>query len=733
MNAFPVTPRPPGLTLSDIYFTVFRHKRKIILCAALGIVAAVAMYKLDAPPYQSEAKLFVRYIISENKALGPTTNDATAKSPDQRGETIMKSEEEILGSLDIAKQVAEAIGAEKILAKAGGGNNLGTAVALVKNGLSIYLAPASSVITVNFRHPDPEIVQPVLREVIERYRKLHVETHTANGMLGDFLAQETDQLRSRLSQTEDELRRATAKAGIISIEDAKRAHSEQLTNNRRDQLNAQAELAERTAVLDDLTKRIPATPGATEVEPVIASDVLADYRSVSQQIEGLQRSEQDLLTQFTAGSSRVKEVHARLVTAVEARTALERDHPQLISTVLANRRGGEATGLDPAIVASQIIALQAKIKVLNTQLGEIRVEASKVDQLEGPIVELKRKKELEDANYRYYSASLEQSRINETLGDGRVSNISQIQAPSPPFSDRNRSNKAIGMILAGSLLGGIAWAFLIELYFDRSIKRAVDIERSLRVPLFLAIPAFGRKQLNGSARLLNGANGHGANGHDRSTLVANGKAHPLQLFHETLRDRLIAYFESVNLTHKPKLVAVTGLGRNGGVTTTATGLAQSLSETGGGNVLLVDMNVDQGVAQQFLKGQEVRGSDQLHDLRDHAHFPEKAAVATDQPSNYQLSRNMPQRFSRLVPKLKASDFDYIIFDMPPVTQVSITPRLAGFMDMVLLVVESEKSDTDLVQRAAALLTDSRTHVGVVLNKTRRYIPAGLDQDVLSSS
>jgi Mrp family chromosome partitioning ATPase len=93
-----------------------------------------------------------------------------------------------------------------------------------------------------------------------------------------------------------------------------------------------------------------------------------------------------------------------------------------------------------------------------------------------------------------------------------------------------------------------------------------------------------------------------------------------------------------------------------------------------------------------------------------------------------LSGVLPHRFSKLVPKLKASNFDYIIFDMPPVSQISITPRLAGFMDMVLLVIESEKTDRDLVQRAADLLAQSKANVGAVLNKTRHYVPRRLHQD-----
>jgi Mrp family chromosome partitioning ATPase len=99
-------------------------------------------------------------------------------------------------------------------------------------------------------------------------------------------------------------------------------------------------------------------------------------------------------------------------------------------------------------------------------------------------------------------------------------------------------------------------------------------------------------------------------------------------------------------------------------------------------------------------------------------------------SSEKLQRVLPKRFASLVPKLKASDYDYIIFDMPPVSQTSMTSRLAGLMDMTLLVIESEKTDRDAVQQAKALLSLSKTTVGAVLNKTRRYIPARLHRESL---
>jgi succinoglycan biosynthesis transport protein ExoP len=442
----------------------------------------------------------------------------------------------------------------------------------------------------------------------------------------------------------------------------------------------------------------------------------------------LQKMEQEALTQFTPGSARVQELRTLLVAARTLRHQIELDHPNLLTLPVAGS-GPQSLEIDPRVVATQVTALQAKIKVLSTQLEEIRRDATRVDQMEGAIVELRRKKELEDANYRYFSASLEQSRINETLGNGRVSNLSQIQAPSPPFSDRRPIHKLLTMILAGGLLGGIAWAFVTDLYLDRSVKRPIDLERVLRVPLLLTIPALSRRQLNAAARLRLARPADT----DEATPAVAEQPHPLQPFHETLRDRLIGYFESINLTHKPKLVAITGLGPNAGVSTSATGLARSLSETGEGNVLLVDMNAGPGVAQQFAKGRPVRGLDEFLDTRDGTPLAQKLFVVAENNHGDLLSRNIPQRFSKIVPKLKASDFDYIIFDMPPISQISITPRLAGFMDMVLLVVEAEKTDRDLVQRATALLADTRAHVSVVLNKTRRHIPARLLQDSLSSS
>jgi Mrp family chromosome partitioning ATPase len=51
------------------------------------------------------------------------------------------------------------------------------------------------------------------------------------------------------------------------------------------------------------------------------------------------------------------------------------------------------------------------------------------------------------------------------------------------------------------------------------------------------------------------------------------------------------------------------------------------------------------------------------------------------------------------------------------------------MDMVFMVVESEKTDRDLVKRATAMLTETKANVGIVLNKGRNYVPRRLEQQL----
>ncbi len=774
------------MTLADVYYVLFRHKWKIVLVSGAGLLAAVGFFFLWPVTYGSEAKLFIRY-VQDTKSPGQVgTADPKVKSPDERGENIINSELEVLTSLDLALEVATNVGPEQILAKAGGGADPNKAAGLIRAGLLVEVPKKSDVIRIVLQHPDRQLVQTLLSKLIDTYFKRHAEVHRAAGVFDDFLQQETDQLKSRLLQTEEELRTTKARAGVTSLEDTKKVYTEQLSKVRQDFYNAEAELAERQAAVAEMTKLLHPEAqivGATNVmgaTNTIAppSDKVVEYKRLCALVDTLEKKHEALLVEYRPESSMVKGIEEQIAATDKLKKQLEDQNPGLIALKLSEAKATDlasARRIDLVAEMSRVAALEAKVKTLTSQLDKIRKEATVVDVMEGSITELQRKKELEEGHYKYFMASLEQSRIDRDLGAGRVSNISRIQAPSPPFRDVSVLVKAMGVSLVGSIAAGIALAFLVELYLDRSLKRPFEIEKQLGLSLFVSIPMRSRngkfdllKAVKRNPRLAPKNNGtkpgdpeaeaagscssatrperaeheplvtsrHPANGKDVSIRNRDvpDLACALRPFYEALRNRLHSHFEIKNQSHNPKLVALTSCADGCGVTTTAAGLAVCMSETGDGKVLLVDMNLQESEAHQFQNGNYSCGLDDFleNGMRTLPMVQDNLYVVKGATNGEKPPHLLPKRFIQRVPELKASDYDYIIFDLPPVSQISVTPSLARFMDMVLVVVESEKTDRDVLKRAMSLLAESKANVGVILNKGRTYVPQRLQQELLDS-
>ena len=758
----------PGITLDDILFILFRHKWKITVISVLAMAVAGGIYLFWPLPYRSETRLLIKYIVDTKNPSQMGANNSRVSTPDDRGETILNTELEVLGSFDIAMEVAKSVGPSNILANAGGGADAAAAAGVIRRNLSLDVAKKSSVIHLIFQNNNPAIVQPVLNSLIQEYYKKHLEIHRDVGQFGDFLTQQTDQLHSRLLQTEDALRAAKTNAGVISVEDTKKVYSEEIARIQESILQAEAELAERQAAAAEMAKlthaELPVLTNdvATSTnEVIVPGDKLAEYKRLSNLLDKLSTRQQELLVQFTPENSWVKQIQQQITENEKLKQKLEETYPSLATTRLSLPRSSASDSRNapqPDITSelARVSGLQMRIKVLTQQLDDIQKAATKMYVSEASISDLQRKYYLQETQYNYFSMSLEQSRIDEALGASRVSNISQIQAPTPPARDALKLQKASLGVLGGGVALAFGLAFLIELYLDRSIRRPNEIELRLGLPLFISIPRFNfgkaTKAVSGGKRpLLKNAEKNGTNGdHSKSAdapapssdktqkpqengvpAVANGHQiapwdpnYVMRPYCEALRDNLITFFEVNNLTHKPKLVAVTGTADGSGVSTIAAGLAASLSETGEGNVLLVNMAQTNGAVHQFCKGNLACDLDDVleSEKRGPAMIQENLYVANEAPNGDSLPVILPKRFKSLVPRLRASDYDYIIFDMPPVGQIAPTQRLARFMDMVLMVVESEKTNRDVAKRVSSVLVDTKTNVGVVLNKLRTDVP-----------
>jgi uncharacterized protein involved in exopolysaccharide biosynthesis len=749
-----------GMSLADIYFVLFRWKWLILVFSALGIVGAVILLFLIKPPqYQSQAMISIRYVVEE-KPLNAPGDLQTTRSMNERSETIMTTEREILYSFDLAQQVAQMVTPERILAEVGGGTNIDQAAAIVRDGMGVEQVPDSSAIRITFQNPDRALVQPVLNEIIDAFLVKHVQLHRGLGGSDTFLTNETERLRAELVQTDNQLKKIKSATGVISIEDTQKAYAEQISKTRQAIFNAEAELSERQAILGELTES-PGTNGST-TNVVLATQIPAEqvnkYRRICTQLTYLEGKEQNYLTQqgFTTENVLVKEVRRQILENEALKRNLEENFPGLVAMnfplskpaaeqIIGQQDGGEGvidlTGQSGQV---RVAAVKAKIRTLKSQLNQLWAEATNFDNVTATISDLEQKREVERTNLKYFMSNLEEARIDAALGDEKAANISLIQAPTPPTKGWSKAfKKKAAMVAVGGFFGSLALAFLIELVLDRSIKRPTDIETKLRLPLFISIPAMvsnGHHQVAASGKQLR-LRDTVDNERETATGVVSPRVpgmdlehrqHPFRRFSEGLRDRLIVYFETRNLTHKPKLIAVTSCGKGAGVSTIAASVAASLSETGDGNVLLVNISGAEGAAQQFYKGKLGYSLDEAlsskaptSDTNQGAFVKANLYTTVEQSGGDMLPANLPKKISALMPKLKASEYDYIIFDMPPVNQTSSTARLSGLMDMVLLVIEAEKTNQDVVKRVNQLLAESKATVGTVLNKTRNYVPPRL--------
>jgi Mrp family chromosome partitioning ATPase len=578
----------------------------------------------------------------------------------------------------------------------------------------------------------------------------------------DALQPGVDQLNAKLKEAEESLETERTNIGIVApVEDSKRTAGERIARTEAELDDVMVNLQAETATIKAMKKAMGApavvvtnAPAGPAEAPAPSRDVIEQYNSVCGILTSLRSKEQELLSWTTTNNSVVQANQKEIANTETRRKLLEKQNPGLLAIKTpqtASSASATPAVSDPLAALNEetikLDGLQARYQILTNLLATEKAKATVIEANESRLVDLEDESKQYRATVNTYRQRLAEAQLNDVLGPGS-SEIKIIENPTPPVGNTAAVKKVYGGVIFGGLALALGLPFLIELYLDQTLKRPSDVTSKLGVPFFVSMPKIKTKtkpallKAEKKVSLLPENAGEvpspeaaepaapapaNTNGH----IAPWDERHALRPFFETLRDRLMTYFEVINLTHKPKLVAVSSCSEGAGVTTTAAGLASALSETGDGNVLLVNMNVRDGEAHHFYRGKLTCGLEEAleKNTRNAACIQDNLFIAKDLGENDNLPRVLPKRFSHLVPKMRASDYDYIIFDMPAMSQISITPRLARYMDMILLVIESEKTDRDAAKRATNLLLESKSNVGVVLNKSREYLPRRLQQDI----
>lgn len=762
----PPAPSGPSIQPEDITYALFRHKWKILFFTLLGAVGGAVAWKMAPKDFSSEAKIMVRYVV-ESRTAGNIDPEDRVVTSDARNSSMISAELELFRSGDLAADVVTTVGATNILKAAGGGDSIPAAIRMVRSRLDLAIIPRTTIINVRYTHPDPGVARDVVKAMVDRYQRLHAKVHGATEHL-DELARQNDRKRSSVQSLESELQTLKGELDLtLPLGEAQSTLAAQQASLTSSILGAEAELAEAKAslppgYLSTLTNAAPAlassttltnatetlaggtqgpadptnTPPAVVLTPV-DPEVVQKYDSLTARLGTLRSREQALLAQYLPTSQFVRPLSEQVREAMRERDTMIAAHPALTNRVAALPSGSGGTGLaatvvDPAArerqaTVARIISLQAKLGTLLQQRDKTHDRARALAEKESLLLQTQRRLAEATKQYEYFSTALERARAEEAVGNSQLANISVVEAASNAFPAAPKIQKIALGILAGGPAAGLGLAFLLEFFADPTVRRRKQVVDRLKLPLMLTVP-----------RLKAGKSGN-SHGRPPVAVLPMGEGPGESLadsewgpYAEALRDRLIMHFQIREMHHKPKMIGVTGCGKKSGVTTVATALAASLSETGEGKVLYVDVNPTRGSSiHPFQEGRPVaRIQDAL------AEEQRQTAMVHDQLYAVSLGGQtggrvgvIPKTISDLVPKIRASDYDYIIFDLPPISQTSVTARVAGLLDLNVLVLESEKTLQGRADQAVRLLSESRSDVVAVLNKHRRYLPTKLDADL----
>ncbi len=196
-------------------------------------------------------------------------------------------------------QVASTIGTERLLPDAQGGADLTKAAEAIRNGLSVTSVEEANIISASYRNANPQLATLVLKELVSRYFTKHLDVHRSADAF-NFVSQQSDQVRARLNQTEEELKRLKDEAGIISLSESTALINSELANTQSALQATKAEYAEQKARVAEIEKSTEAqAKSAISTEPsALDPDVAARHQALIRQLDASRSAQMDLLAKY---------------------------------------------------------------------------------------------------------------------------------------------------------------------------------------------------------------------------------------------------------------------------------------------------------------------------------------------------------------------------------------------------------------------------------------------------
>jgi len=502
-----------GFRLHDVVQCLLRHQYKAV--GAFFVVISIVAFRIlfAQNEFASVAKLYIR-VGRENVTLDPTATTGETLTVYQTRENEMNSTLQILKSRQVAELVADDIGLHAILdgpldgtstsqnsqSESAGSlfEQLSKPLGRLKEAISpsapesdrsraveklfemtsLSSAKKSSVVEVQCKAETPQFAQLLAESWTKAFIQEHQRVTRTEGSFA-FFTQQVESLKEQLRSAERELKDAKIKSQLVSIEGQQSILEAQIGDIRTKLLTNNSSLASAEAKLEELRKNLKqASVHRSQEDSIVVAN--ESWDRMREKLFELQIMERELKAKLTPSHPEVKRIEQQR-QEVESILKLQPDTRQLQDLILN----------EGAIVAS----LRAEKTVLNSQLSNALEELVAFNEDALKIADLQREVETLQTSHRTQVDNLEQTRIQQSLNDEKISSINLLQPASfveRPIGPSKKTQFAFGILAA--LFAGLTTAVFAE-SLNRSFNSEAQVERTLEVPVLASIPRTSPREL----------------------------------------------------------------------------------------------------------------------------------------------------------------------------------------------------------------------------------------------
>ncbi|GAX37578.1 GumC family protein [Nodularia sp. NIES-3585] len=566
---------------------------------------------------------------------------------------------------------------------------------------------------VSYVSEEPQLAKEVVNQVMKSYIANNILANRSEAIAAaTFIQQQLPQAKKELEEITEALRQFKTQNQIVDLQEEKNATVTIVLALDEELNNARALLADVSAQEKQIIGQLN-----LPAEQALAITSLSQESGVQEVLGELQKVQTNLAIQQTRYTDQnphianLKNQEAALASLLQQRITESLGYPmQIPPTMLQMGEIRQEIVSEFVKLKSQRLGLAEKIQSISNFRNSYSQRVSNLPSLEKRQGELERKLSRAEKNYENLLTRFQDIKIveSQTIGNARVLQYAEIG------SNSSANKKKIIILLGGGFVGlllGVAAAFFIDL-IDRRVKTAKEAEELFGYTLLGLIPVFETKNISNTL--------------DTEEPIVEQfsprivvETSPRSVIHESYQ-MLQANLKFMSLDKKVRTIVVTSSVPGEGKSEVSANLAAVMAQVGR-KVLLVDADMRQpsqhhlwGLLNSIGLSNVMVGQEELSDTIKQI-TPNLSVLTTGVIPPNPLALIDSECMTSLINRLN-QQYDYIIFDTPPLIGTVDAAVLGKMVDGVLVVVRPGVVDSTSVTGAKTLLSRSEANIlGIVAN------------------